>query len=646
MVVSCTRVARVRRCLLALAAGALVACTTPEPSAPEDPLPSDEPPAQPEGAAPTTTADPEPTPAPRDCRGDGPLEALTDATGNDTAVVALAVSGLTHRCAESVVVVPAHDAWAATVAAPLAAAAEAPLLLLPDDPAAVRTAIADLEPATIVGVGVPSDVLDALAGPGDVEVVAIGDDAATDPATDADTGAGTDGDAAAGSATDPDPGADAVALALAVVEHLDGGHVLAFDVTEAGSRAAALSRADEGLPLLPLPADAAPLQAAVTRLPASVRLETIGRDDEGAQALADRLVDLGVDAEAATRPRFATDPADVAWLADPADAAAYAVAAAAAGARGEVLLPVHGPAPWHGTARATRLREVAPDRLVLVGAADPDAAAWQLPTVLATTPLPGGGFTLFEGQRMVALYGTPGSTALGALGEQDLDAAVARAREVAEPYGADGHAVLPAFEIITTVASAAAEPTGDYSRRIPPDRLLPWIERAAEEGIYVILDLQPGRTDFLDQAQEYADLLRLPHVGLALDPEWRLADDEVHLRQIGSVDAAEVQRVADWLSELVRDERLPQKLLVLHQFRFSMLPDRDTIEVGPELAAVVHMDGQGSLSAKYQTYAAITDGAEDRWLWGWKNFYDEDAPTATPDQVLELAPLPVFVSYQ
>jgi hypothetical protein len=167
--------------------------------------------------------------------------------------------------------------------------------------------------------------------------------------------------------------------------------------------------------------------------------------------------------------------------------------------------------------------------------------------------------------------------------------------------------VLPAFEIITTIASAS-EPTGDYSRRTPIEVLRPWIDRAAEEGIYVILDLQPGRTDFLTQAKEYEELLREPHVGLALDPEWRLGPDQVHLRQIGSVAAAEVQEVADWLAELTREHRLPEKLLVLHQFRFSMLPDRDTIVAPPELAVVVHMDGQGPIGAKYETYDAITAG--------------------------------------
>lgn len=569
------------------------------------------------GAADGTGDEPtEPEPTPRDCATDGPADTVTDLTGDDAVGLANAVAATTHMCSD-VVVLAAATPWAASLAAPLAATHAAPLLLAPeDDPGASAEAIARLEPFEVITVGFPPSTAPAFGE--DVEVRPV-----TAPAAE-----------------------DASDLALAVAEELEAGHALGFLATDAGSLAAALSRAADGLPLLPLPADDAALQQVVTSLPPDLRVETIARDDERAQALAGRLLDLGVDAAATTRPRFATDRTEVAWLADPADKAGYAVAAAAAGGRGEVLLPVAGATPWHGRERMARVREVAPERTAVVGAVDPAAAAWQIPTVLTAEPLPTGAYTLFESERMVAMYGTPGSRALGVLGEQDIDATVPRLREIAEPYGADGREVLPAFEIITTVASAEAGDQGDYSRRMDPDTIRAWIDRAADEGIYVVLDLQSGRTDFLTQAREYADLLAEPHVGLALDPEWRLAPDEVHLRQIGSVAAAEVQRVADWLAELVREERLPQKLLLLHQFRLSMLPDRDTIEVGPELAAVVHMDGQGSIGSKYATYDAITAGAEDRWWWGWKNFYDEDSPMLTPEETARVEPFPHFISYQ
>ena len=267
--------------------------------------------------------------------------------------------------------------------------------------------------------------------------------------------------------------------------------------------------------------------------------------------------------------------------------------------------------------------------------------------------LPGGGVLLFEpgdespGRRLVAIYGHPSTAGLGVLGEQGPEDAVERLRSIAEGYGADGSVVLPTFEIIATVASASAGADGDYSRVTDHEVIRPWIEAAAANGVYVVLDLQPGRSDFLSQAKHYEEFLRLPHVGLALDPEWRLKPHQVHLRQVGTVDAAEINRVVEWLSGIVREEALPQKLLIVHQFRFSMITNRELIETPPELAVLIHMDGQGSLGAKYNTWNTLTGEPDaDRFYWGWKNFYDEDLPMAAPEQVLELSPEIVFVSFQ
>ena len=116
-----------------------------------------------------------------------------------------------------------------------------------------------------------------------------------------------------------------------------------------------------------------------------------------------------------------------------------------------------------------------------------------------------------------------------------------------------GTTVVPAFEIIATVASSSAGPDGNYSAEADPEVLRPWVEAAGEAGLYVILDLQPGRTDFVTQAERYRSLLELPHVGLALDPEWRLGPGEVHLTQVGSVDVDEVNRVVTWLADLTRE---------------------------------------------------------------------------------------------
>ncbi|MDE0374592.1 MAG: hypothetical protein OXK16_01340 [bacterium] len=345
----------------------------------------------------------------------------------------------------------------------------------------------------------------------------------------------------------------------------------------------------------------------------------------------------------ASFPSGATDH-DHVWLVDPVMPSALAALASQLGV---------GVVAVEGDLRALP----APEREMIAGAGTvalltdlEDDAAWQLEVVRRSEEIPGGGLLMFgegDGRRLVAVYGHPVTSALGVLGEQGPQEGVERLRSIMEGYGGDGSIVLPTFEIIATVASAGAGRDGDYSSETARDVIRPWIEIAAANDVYVVLDLQPGRTDFLTQAKIYEEFLRLPHVGLALDPEWRLKPDQVHLRQIGTVDAAEINRVVEWLAAIVREEALPQKLLIVHQFRFSMITNRPLIETPPELAVLIQMDGQGSLEAKYSTWNALTlESDADQFWWGWKNFYDEDSPTATPDQVLALTPVPVFVSFQ
>ena len=336
------------------------------------------------------------------------------------------------------------------------------------------------------------------------------------------------------------------------------------------------------------------------------------------------------------------------WLVDPWRPAAGLAVAAAVSSLGETAL-YWNPEETVGWVEAGAIleeRAVGTSEVWAVGAF-PESAQWWYEVNLLGPELPGGGRTMFPDRRLVAFYGATHTDLLGVLGEQGPAEGLERMAPYLEEYAADGVQTIPTFEMIATLATARAGRDGDYSGEISVEDLMPWVEFAAQEGIYVVLDLQPGRTDFLTQAKYYEELLALPHVGLALDPEWRLKPHQVHLRQIGSVEAAEVNAVAEWLAALVRRERLPQKLLMVHQFRFTMIRDRETISTPPELAVVIHMDGQGPLATKYETWGALTAGTDDQgWHWGWKNFFDEDSPLATPEQVLELSPLVVFVSYQ
>ncbi|WP_216093452.1 hypothetical protein [Cellulosimicrobium cellulans] len=234
------------------------------------------------------------------------------------------------------------------------------------------------------------------------------------------------------------------------------------------------------------------------------------------------------------------------------------------------------------------------------------------------------------------------------LGEQDVPATIARAQEHAAWYQAlTGEPVVPTLEIITTVASGSAGSDGNYSNERSADLVRPLVDAARDAGVYVVLDFQPGRTDFLTQVRAYEDLVAQPHVGVALDPEWRLGPDQVHLAQIGSVGIDEVNAVGDYLAGLVRERDLPQKIFLLHQFRTSMIADRARLDTAhPELAVVIHADGQGGQGAKASTWATLRADAPPGVFWGWKNFYDEDVPMLTPEQTWAVQPTPDFVSYQ
>ncbi|MEJ5889490.1 hypothetical protein WDZ16_13590 [Pseudokineococcus marinus] len=447
--------------------------------------------------------------------------------------------------------------------------------------------------------------------------------------------------------------------------------------TDAAPTDGATTTADEGGAVEGAPPAAEPPAPAVPGAdPAAVvaEVERLGAEqvlaaDEGSRAWAEGALDAEVldaasdDVEA---PERAEPGADGAATADPtADGAAAAgdgvlvlstgeaadlAPAATARAAGASVEEVPGGDPRADGALVESASAAPPASVLALSPdfGDTDRLAQRMDVVETGYQLPGGGQVPFPGRHMIALYGSPGTPSLGVMGEQDVDAAVERAKEVAAEYDdLVEDPVVPTFEIITTVASASAGDDGDYSQELDPEVVRPWIEAAADAGVYVVLDLQPGRTDFLTQAQRYEDLLTYPGVGLALDPEWRLEPDQRHLRQVGQVGVDEVNAVGDWLAELVREEDLPPKVFLLHQFQTRMIVDRERLDMShDELVPLVHADGHGTPGQKLDTYRALQTDAPEGMRWGWKNFYDEDTPTMTPAETMAVEPMPDFVSYQ
>jgi len=441
--------------------------------------------------------------------------------------------------------------------------------------------------------------------------------------------------------------ADAAARSVRVSKALFAsapGAVVARAGDTDGIRDAAKAAASAHVPVLLTAKDKS---TAVAR-----ELDRLGAD--WYQAEGDASVDTDVeqrqapDGGDAPEPARASRQATVVVADASADAAAVATAKAA-GAR-VVTMPKGVTDPAAAPDVVTALHERAKHPTVLVGAtfeALPDPE-WTVRAAEGGFQLRNGGQRPFDGHRYVALYGAPGAPALGVLGEQGPKETVQRAEQVAKPYRAESdELVTPAMEVIATVAAGDAGADGDYSTELPVSTLEPYVDAAHDADMPVIIDLQPGRSDFLSQAKKYESLLKKPGVWLALDPEWRLTKDQVPLKQIGSVSASEVNEVSSWLAALVKKEGLPPKALVLHQFRLSMIQDRSALQTHPELDMLVHVDGQGSQPDKQATWKALHQGAPEGLHWGWKNFYDEDTPMLTPAQTMqEVQPTPSLITYQ
>ena len=280
------------------------------------------------------------------------------------------------------------------------------------------------------------------------------------------------------------------------------------------------------------------------------------------------------------------------------------------------------------------------------GGEDPKAADSASPT---PTPaqLPGGGRTFFHDpdRRVVAFYGHPADEQLGVLGIGSPAEAAKRLQEQAAAYERPKRPVLPAMELLATVATADDGADGLY-RSITSDAVIGrYLKAARAIDAVLILDIQPGRAGFLPEAQRLERWLSEPDVSLALDPEWKVGPGELPGQVIGSVDGAEVAAVGAWLDELTARLELPQKLLVVHQFTEGMIENRELLRPYENVAVVLNVDGFGGQEIKIAKYRAFTKLAGFAFN-GFKLFYEEDTDLMSPGQVLRMRPAPDLVVYE
>jgi hypothetical protein len=262
--------------------------------------------------------------------------------------------------------------------------------------------------------------------------------------------------------------------------------------------------------------------------------------------------------------------------------------------------------------------------------------------------LPGGGRTLFPEHRLVGFCGTPGAPALGELqGNLPVKAKklVARAAQFA-----DGRKILPVFELIAVVVQGSPGPDGKYRRRVGDAVVDEYLRLARASNGILLLNVQPGQSDFLTEVKTFDSYLHEPDVGVALDPEWAMKPKQRPGATWGQTTGQAINDVADYLSGIVDTGHLPEKALVFHEVVKEVVKDELSMRTYPGVVIIKSVDGLGPAHTKVATYGNLMGRVAAGVHPGFKLFFDEDTRNGSylmsAKQVLALYPRPEYVMYE
>jgi hypothetical protein len=267
----------------------------------------------------------------------------------------------------------------------------------------------------------------------------------------------------------------------------------------------------------------------------------------------------------------------------------------------------------------------------------------------AATELPRGGREVFPRHRLVGYAGLTGASTLGRLGTGPLDSRVVELQRRAKAY-AHGREILPVLEVITTVVQSSPGRDGKYRFRISDAQIETYHEAAREHRALLLLNIQPGRSEFLPEAKAYEKWLKLPDVGVALDPEWAMDPGQRPGGPYGHTTGAELNQVASYLANLVEKYDLPEKVMVYHQVAASVVRKEAGLKQHDGVVLIKSVDGLGPPGSKINTYRVVNKTTPKFVHAGFKLFFTEDREGGgrlmSPREVLGLKPPPEYVMYE
>jgi hypothetical protein len=268
--------------------------------------------------------------------------------------------------------------------------------------------------------------------------------------------------------------------------------------------------------------------------------------------------------------------------------------------------------------------------------------------------------------RIVAMYGIVGGVDFnGPASTMDLlQANLPTFQQLGKQYAAldPTHPVQLGLDLVVNVLQPCyAFP--QWCASWPDDATIQaYITFCKQHNLLLFFDVQLGTEPVADAVTKHLDqyLEKYPFAELALDTEFHFpntpqgyADAEGYPYYLGWMNASEINWAIQHLAQMALTDRLPRKVLLVHQWNPAVLPDKSGVKLNSNVSLVLQSDGFGGVPGKLGDYQVFVQSA----LWqygGYKLFFTyqddpngaRDIPLQTPAQVMQIFPQPLFISYQ
>jgi hypothetical protein len=273
--------------------------------------------------------------------------------------------------------------------------------------------------------------------------------------------------------------------------------------------------------------------------------------------------------------------------------------------------------------------------------------------------------------RIVAAYGIVGGVDFnGPASTLDmLTSFLPQLQQLGQQYASldPTHPVKLAIDLVVNVIQPCSAFPKYCSSWTDSGTMQAYIDFCKQHDLLLFLDLQLGTEPVKDAIMNHVAtyLQQYDFVELALDTEFHFpntpsgyADAAGYPCCLGWMNASEINWAEQELAQISLQNHLPRKVVLVHQWNPAVLPDKDKIETNPDVSLVLQSDGFGAYSNKLGDYQVFVQ--QDLLEYGgYRLFftyndgsaaYDFDSngnqQVQTPQEVMQLFPQPLFVSYQ